>query len=537
MAHRRHQLRELYGFDFPDELFAFADWHASLAGEAARAFQSVLGITLHGPFDVLAGKFDGVTLRYPAVLHWRYQYDPPELFTVMVGNTDGLHWGYWFDDPGRLPPAVASYYARDTVELVEHASLGHALAAHVAWTRTGVIENRQYDPKHAASYDRDLAALDELEARRFAPRPASLRSPIAETPERMGIVVAPQQLGTWDLADEIDRDEILAFVAAEIAAGRPGTALLVGRSLWNGEKLLALDVLERAYAALDREPLRAVAAAHRAHPRIPGLDITEYRAGDYTDLADALAHPTDARTLTMHYGADLDDDWSPLVELEELNLAANRLTELPASIASCTKLAVVSLYNNELTELPPALCELPALRDLGLANNKLTTISGIERCRALVKLDLANNRLERLPDAFGELTALRSLALSRNPLGELPASIAALPALEELFLVGCLIARLPSDIGRLTKLARLDVTATLLDAAEHARVRAALPSVELVGAPVSQAKPFSIRASYNVGDTIAHPKFGVGTVRSLLADNRIEVEFHYETKTLAHRRP
>ena len=108
MTDRRRQLRELYGIDFPDELFAFADWHASLSREAARAFHEVLGITLHGPFDVLAGKLDGLVLRYPAVLHWRYQYDPPEMFTVWTGDTDGLHWGYWFDDPERLPPVVAS---------------------------------------------------------------------------------------------------------------------------------------------------------------------------------------------------------------------------------------------------------------------------------------------------------------------------------------------------------------------------------------------------------------------------------------------
>src|SRR5262249_35544310 len=114
---RRRQLRELYGIDFPDELFAFAEWHQSLTKTAAEAMSEVLGVTLHGAFDVLAGKFDGRALRYPALLHWRYQYDPPEMFTVMVGNVDGLHWGYWFDDPGRLPPVVASFYARDSVDL------------------------------------------------------------------------------------------------------------------------------------------------------------------------------------------------------------------------------------------------------------------------------------------------------------------------------------------------------------------------------------------------------------------------------------
>jgi hypothetical protein len=295
----RARLRELYGFDFPDELFEVAAWHRALTGEAARAFGEVLGISLRGPFDALAGKLDG-PLRYPAVLHWRYQYDLPELFTVMVGDTDGLHWGYWFDDPGRLPPVVASFYARDGVELTQHASLLHAIAAHGAAARRGVRENRRTDAKHASRYDRDLAALDALDAVLPAPRPQPAREPVADTPDGMGIVVDTALLGTWNPPiGKLDRAAALAFADAELAAGRPGSALEVGRALWDGAKLAALDLLARAYAALDRAPLRAAALAHRAHPAIPSLDVTTYKPGDYTDLADALAHPDDVVELSM----------------------------------------------------------------------------------------------------------------------------------------------------------------------------------------------------------------------------------------------
>jgi len=67
----RDRLRELYPIEFPDELYELWEWHGGLAGEPARAFGRVLGIRLVGPFDVLAGKFDGRELCYPAVLHWR----------------------------------------------------------------------------------------------------------------------------------------------------------------------------------------------------------------------------------------------------------------------------------------------------------------------------------------------------------------------------------------------------------------------------------------------------------------------------------
>jgi hypothetical protein len=129
--------------------------------------------------------------------------------------------------------------------------------------------------------------------------------------------------------------------------------------------------------------------------------------------------------------------------------------------------------------------------------------------------------------------------LSGNPLAELPASVCGLAALEQLDLVGCPISRLPPDIARLTNLERIVVADTMLDADEHAGIRAALPKVEIVGDPAPSAvdcKPYSMNATYAVGDLIAHPKFGAGTVRGVLADNRIDVQFHAGTKTLAHRR-
>ena len=196
----------------------------------------------------------------------------------------------------------------------------------------------------------------------------------------------------------------------------------------------------------------------------------------------------------------------------------------------------VSLYNNELAEVPAALCGLPALRKLDLGMNHIASLAGIERCRSLVELSLPNNRLERLPDGIGELAALRSLNLCDNPLGELPDSLCGLASLEALYLVACPIARFPADIARLTKLVQLDVTGTLLDAQEHARIRAALPNAKIVGTPATNSKPYSIKSTYAVGDTIAHLKFGAGTVCAVFGDDRIQVAFHEGVKTLAHRR-
>ncbi len=406
MTDRRGQLRELYGIEFPDELFAFWDWHQALTGDAAAGFKA-LGLSLHGAPDVLAGKFDDRELRYPALLHWRYQYDPPELFTVMTGNTDGLHWGYWFDDPGRLPPVVASFYARDAFELTQHGSLFHALATHLAHHRRGNRENRKYDMAHAAEYDEELVAFDALRAALPRLVPAPVRTSTIMTDEGMGIVVPRDQVADWSVPTdgELAHAEILAFVEAEILAGRPGTALLVGKRLWDGNRLFAFDVLIRAYEALGREPLRAVATVHREHPSLPSLDILSYQRGDYSDLGEAAAQPTDVRRLEIHRSLEtLDVDMSAFANLEVLQLGGNRLASLPASLARCTKLREINLYNNRFTEIPVALLALPALEELQLGMNPISHVpADLGTLRHLRTLDLSGSELSA--DDFARVRA------------------------------------------------------------------------------------------------------------------------------------
>jgi predicted DNA-binding WGR domain protein len=107
---RADRLREAYGFDFPDQLFAF--WRFA---EPLRAkLLEVLGISLCGPFDVLAGRFDDGWPDLPMLLHMRFRLDPPEFFTVMLGNTDGEEWGLYADDPEHGPFCVAHYYRNRT---------------------------------------------------------------------------------------------------------------------------------------------------------------------------------------------------------------------------------------------------------------------------------------------------------------------------------------------------------------------------------------------------------------------------------------
>ena len=59
-----------------------------------------------------------VVPHHSLLLHWRYYNDPPEFFTLLLGDMDGLHWGYYLDDSATQSGCVASYYTNDAFELM-----------------------------------------------------------------------------------------------------------------------------------------------------------------------------------------------------------------------------------------------------------------------------------------------------------------------------------------------------------------------------------------------------------------------------------
>ena len=114
-------------------------------------------------------------------------------------------------------------------------------------------------------------------------------------------------------------------------------------------------------------------------------------------------------------------------EINELNLARNRLSPLPPAIASFTTLRKLDISANGLAELPEHLCELNALEVL------------------LAK----RNSLKCLPDRFARLKRLRELNLSGNHLEKFPPQIFALVKLEVLHLGGNRLRTVPHLIGQL----------------------------------------------------------------------------------------
>jgi hypothetical protein len=305
---RRALLRDLYGFDFPEELFVFWDFATRIRPlEPLQALTEVIDLHLVGPFEVLAGRFDNRNPHCPMILHWRYHDDPPEFFTVMGGGTGGFHRGYYLDDLAATECCVASYYTNAAFEMhPEGDSLFEVVRLHLERRYRDCAEHRHNDPGDAFEREMTMRQIDEIRSRlmrlatrdrpesgadyeeSYPERSTRSRRVVGATREGMGIVVPPATYRPFSLKDkalwrQLRKEEALADLVAEaeqaLREGFPGTALKLGKDLWaiGGERQSkhAFELLDSAYTALGRTVIRDVLRAHRAHRKLASVDILE----------------------------------------------------------------------------------------------------------------------------------------------------------------------------------------------------------------------------------------------------------------------
>ena len=304
---RRDQLRRLYGFDFPDDLFRFWEFVNRLQPlDPLHALFDPLEIILVGPFEVLSGRFDGRSPRLSPLLHWRYYLDPPEFFTVLAGDVDRLHWGYYLDDPADGRGCVASYYADDAFELsadgddlFQAVRLELEAQHHDCEEYLGEDRRPRRRLRGAAGAARRAAEGGACERHR---RPAGtgrrlLREvPFGGRPQRRRDRVHAgghgRRRASGDLPAAVAAGQETAFAAPERGrSGRPWSRKAAGaaRRLPRGgpearqgavadarraaRRNTPIELLDAAYAALGREALRQVLRTHRAHRDLPSVDI------------------------------------------------------------------------------------------------------------------------------------------------------------------------------------------------------------------------------------------------------------------------
>ena len=278
-----------HGFRLPRHTAVFAAFWQSLDARE-RAGMDLLGLQPWGVIDYyLPGGLDRVGRDgLDERLHCRFRRDPPEFVTVLSGDSDGLHYGLWYDDPAELPTFVVHNYARDSAETW---TSGMVTVLGEVWTRfdrrvrddVDIPEDRPALYALGAALDRfadaDGQAVAEDGPRRWSgvDRPRTIGSPGPALPPGSGDPGTEDERAAAYRTNPERMRELVAGARAELAAGRPAAAIVVGAELhWmNGDDLArdALDLLTGAYRTLGRGALADIVEVHHRHRDLRSVEV------------------------------------------------------------------------------------------------------------------------------------------------------------------------------------------------------------------------------------------------------------------------
>jgi hypothetical protein len=298
MIDRRKQLREWYGLDFPDDLFAVWELARELRPKAPRDAFEAIAFRLDGVFDVLAGKFDKKPPDGPLWTHQMSYQDPPEFFTLFWGECDGYHLGLWFDDPAEAPSCVVSYYNNDAYDLSYFpANLFLTLRRELEHSYESFLDYLEDDTDDARYYRKELRRHDTLREELRPRMPGATRRRTQKGQEYLDrcteqdvddnevvastwgneCIAAPTALYREPPADdetiwrEVRKKRGAARWLAEaeraLHDGYPATALKLGKDVWHLAPKAAVAgacaVMEAAYRDLGRPLLAQVLRARQ----------------------------------------------------------------------------------------------------------------------------------------------------------------------------------------------------------------------------------------------------------------------------------
>lgn len=163
----------------------------------------------------------------------------------------------------------------------------------------------------------------------------------------------------------------------------------------------------------------------------------------------------DSEIMSAKFQPENINNWS---DLEELDIGANLLTELPDCFSVLSNLRDLSLVNNKFSTIPEIALSLAKLTRLDCAHNQILELpSGIGQLKKLTSLSLYDNKLTCLPAEIGELSSLQYLHLFDNNLTSIPKEIGKLNALRGISLSGNELSDLPDEILNLSNLESIEL--------------------------------------------------------------------------------
>lgn len=292
MEKEKKRLLQLYGFEFPESFFKFYEFSRRVSENTFKGSKGIMNITPGKAFEVFR---KNIPKNFNPAFTERYYHDPPEFFTILHGHTDGLHWGYYLDDPNNIEDlSVASYYAQDAFCLLpEGRSIFEAVRMELERIAACMEEDKEDKKHNQEAAKRNLEVLDELRlvlqeyetgerserSWAYCQKYLSERKNIAGTRCKMGIMVPQESYKSikefklfekWNYYPSGPESErVFQKAMRALKDGYPGTALKAGKDLWSYDEYfeLAFKLLDAAYLKLNRDLLRKSLSYAREYRR------------------------------------------------------------------------------------------------------------------------------------------------------------------------------------------------------------------------------------------------------------------------------
>ena len=255
-----------------------------------------------------------------------------------------------------------------------------------------------------------------------------------------------------------------------VPAGRDVTARTPAEAGTLRDSVTFLDFHE---AGLDAFP-----GGLGAYPKLRRLSVQGQKAAAAVPASIAEAKGLEELDLIATGVKDLPPEIAALPALRRLYLSDNGLAELPAAVCGAKGLDYLNLDRNALTNLPDAVGDLAALKWVRLNGNRLAGLpDSAANWKNVRRLYLRGNGLKEVPAAILEMKSLEQIDLGENDLTEIPAGLFELPKLHYIQLDGNpRLATLPGSVTNMPQLTHLFLHRTALTTNEQARLRAAYPN-------------------------------------------------------------
>jgi hypothetical protein len=332
--------REVYGMPFPRHVTYAAAFFLGLSREE-RELCSVRASGMMQWFGWLA-EGERRVAHLDARLESRYRLDPPEFVTLATGDSDGSHWGLFYDEPHALPTLIAHGWARDD-GVVRPA--GRTLLASI---RAELRESGHLDEEDQLRVRAMVAWLSALvdheqrvRAEQRIPPPPTERIDLAH--EGVGAYLPnftlpadiPVAYARWDVwrKDEATALEWVARADDALARGEPGLALVFGLELHHldrdDRRAECTRLLVGAYEALDRKPLAEIVRVHHAHRDLRSVGVYGYpREGAEPSAPETPWAPPPVLLAVKALDEDaLEEALEAAPSINDLSLAASDLAD------------------------------------------------------------------------------------------------------------------------------------------------------------------------------------------------------------------